>query len=171
MKNLLSATALALLLAAGSAFAAEDGNQPDGNQPNASSPNMAQPNAPSPNAALPAQQAPTVRSTETIPPNRAIPISEYYKQSVYDTRDSKIGDIRDLLLDESGKVNSVIIGVGGFLGIGEKNVAVPFSSLKVAEKNGSRYLVLQTTKEALETAPGYTHDDSKKVWVPATRQG
>jgi sporulation protein YlmC with PRC-barrel domain len=168
MKNLLSATALALLLTAGSALAAEDGNQS-----NAASPNMPQPNAASPNAALPSQQTPMARSSEAVKalPNGAIPISEYYKQSVYDTRDSKIGDIRDLLLDESGKINSVIIGVGGFLGLGEKNVAIPFSSLKVAEKNGSRYLVLQTTKEALQSAPGYSYDESKKVWVPATRQG
>jgi len=55
--------------------------------------------------------------------------------------------------------------------MGEKNVAVPFSSLKVAEKNGDRYLVMETTKEALETAPDYTFDESRKVWVPATRQG
>jgi len=104
-------------------------------------------------------------------PSGGVPISDYYKQSVYDTRDNKIGDVKDLLLDESGKINAVIIGVGGFLGMGEKNVAVPFSSLKVAEKNGDRYLVMETTKEALETAPDYTFDESRKVWVPATRQG
>ena len=44
----------------------------------------------------------------------------------------------------------MIIGVGGFLGVGEKNVAVAFPSLKLAEKDGKRYLVLNTTKEALE---------------------
>jgi len=76
-----------------------------------------------------------------------------------------------LLLDNDGKINAAIIGVGGFLGVGEKNVAVPFSSLKVAEKNGSRYLVLETTKEALQTAPGYAYDSGKKVWLPATKQG
>jgi putative membrane protein len=101
----------------------------------------------------------------------ALPLSEYYEQSVYDTRENKIGDVKDLLLDKNGKVEAVIIGVGGFLGMGEKNVAVPFSSLKVAEKNGSRYLVIETTKEALQAAPGYVYDSGKKVWLPATKEG
>ena len=163
MKHVLSTTALALLLATGSAFATEDVNQPN------AAPNAAQPSA---NETL-RQQTAKSHSIEMIGtlPNEALPISDYYKQSVYDTRESKIGDVKDLLLDQSGKINSVIIGVGGFLGMGEKNIAVPFSSLKVAEKNGDRYLVMETTKQALETAPGYSFDQSKKVWVPSARQG
>jgi sporulation protein YlmC with PRC-barrel domain len=154
MKHLLSCTALALLLATGSAFAAD---------------NAAQPNQ----AATPSGQMATARSTEMIGtlPGDALPISDYYNQTVYDNRDNKIGDVNDLLLDKSGKINAVIVGVGGFLGVGEKNVAVPFSSLNVAEKNGSRYLVLETTKEALQNAPSYIYDSGKKVWLPATKQG
>jgi putative membrane protein len=57
------------------------------------------------------------------------------------------------------------------LGMGEKNVAISFSSLKVAEKNGNRYLVVETTKEALQAAPGYVYDSGKKVWVPGPKQG
>jgi sporulation protein YlmC with PRC-barrel domain len=163
MRHLLSTTALALLLATGSAFAAEDVDHPN-----------TQPSVAPPPASETVPQATTkTRSSEMIGtlPSGGVPISDYYKQSVYDTRDNKIGDVKDLLLDESGKINAVIIGVGGFLGMGEKNVAVPFSSLKVAEKNGDRYLVMETTKEALQTAPGYTFDETKKVWVPAMRQG
>ena len=70
-------------------------------------------------------------------------------------------------VDKEGRVSAVIVGVGGFLGIGEKDVAVPFSALKVAEKNGDHYLVMNTSKEALEKAPGYTYDRTKGVWVPA----
>ena len=121
----------------------------------------------------PSDKVSKARSTEMIGtlPGGALPISEYYKQSVYDTRESKIGDVNDILLDKNGKIEAVIIGVGGLLGIGEKNVAIPFSSLKVAEKNGSRYLVVETTKEALQAAPGYVYDSGKKVWVPAPKQG
>jgi sporulation protein YlmC with PRC-barrel domain len=107
----------------------------------------------------------------TTLPGEALPISDYYNQNVYDSRDNKIGEVNDLLLDTGGKVNAVIVGVGGFLGVGEKNVAVPFQALKVAEKDGKRYLVLDTTKEALQTAPGYSYDHSKNVWLPATKQG
>ena len=154
MKHLLSCTALAFLLATGSALAADDAAHPNP-------------------AATPSGQMGTARSTEMIGslPGEALPVTDYYNQTVYDNRDNKIGDVNDLLLDKSGKINAVIVGVGGFLGVGEKNVAVPFSSLKVADKNGSRYLVLETTKEALQTAPGYIYDSGKKVWLPATKQG
>jgi sporulation protein YlmC with PRC-barrel domain len=103
-------------------------------------------------------------------PSGVLPISDYYNQSVYDAKDNKIGDINDLLLDKEGKVGAVILGVGGFLGAGEKNVAVPFNALKLTEKNGKRYLVMDTTKEALNSAPGYTFDRTKKEWLPA-KQG
>jgi sporulation protein YlmC with PRC-barrel domain len=103
-------------------------------------------------------------------PSGALPISDYYNQSVYDNQDNKIGDVNDLLVDKDGKIGAAIVGVGGFLGAGEKNVAVPFNALKLTEKNGKRYLVMDTTKEALNSAPGYTFDRSTKQWVPA-KQG
>src|SRR3954464_13172968 len=49
---------------------------------------------------------------------------------VYNKNDEKIGDIKDLLVDNSGKVQAVVIGVGGFLGMGEHNVALPFEQIK-----------------------------------------
>jgi sporulation protein YlmC with PRC-barrel domain len=154
MKRLISCTTLALLLATGSALAADTAVQTD-------------------KTMTPAEQMAPARTPDMLGtlPNGALPISDYYNQTVYDNRDNKIGDVNDLLLDRDSKINAVIIGVGGFLGVGEKNVAVPFSSLKVAEKNGSRYLVLETTKEALQTAPGYVYDSGKKVWLPAPKQG
>ena len=105
----------------------------------------------------------------TSVPGDALPISEYYKEDVYDAKDAKIGDVEDVLLDKNGKVDAVILGVGGFLGIGEKDVAVPFNAIRVTEKNGKRYLVVDTTKEALQSAPSYTYDRTKGVWVPATK--
>lgn len=47
----------------------------------------------------------------------------------------KVGDIEELLLDGSGKVSAVVIGVGGFLGMGEHQVAVPFGQLKFVERD------------------------------------
>jgi len=105
----------------------------------------------------------------TSVPGDALPVSEYYKEDVYDAHDSKIGDIRDVLLEKSGQVVAVILGVGGFLGIGEKDVAVPFNAIRVTEKDGKRYLVMDTTKEALQSAKGYTYDRNKGAWVPATK--
>ena len=108
--------------------------------------------------------------TLTSLPSGALPISDYYNQSVYDPQDNKIGDIKDLLADKDGKIDAAIVGVGGFLGAGEKNVAVPFNALKLTDKNGKRYLVMNTTKEALKSAPGYTFDRTASQWVPA-KQG
>jgi sporulation protein YlmC with PRC-barrel domain len=106
----------------------------------------------------------------TSVPNDAMTISTYYNEDVYDNQENKIGDVNDILLDANGRVSAVIVGVGGFLGVGEKDVAVPFNALKVAEKNGDRYLVMNTSKEALQSAPGYTFDKTKGVWTPATKQ-
>jgi sporulation protein YlmC with PRC-barrel domain len=103
-------------------------------------------------------------------PSNAAPISTYYDEDVYDNQENKIGEVNDILLDADGKIAAVIVGVGGFLGVGEKDVAVPFNALKVTEKDNDRYLVMNTTKEALESAPGYVFDREKSVWVPATKQ-
>jgi sporulation protein YlmC with PRC-barrel domain len=50
--------------------------------------------------------------------------------NVYNNNNETIGEIKELLLDNSGKVQAVVIGVGGFLGMGERDVAVPFDQLK-----------------------------------------
>jgi sporulation protein YlmC with PRC-barrel domain len=113
----------------------------------------------------PVSAAEQAAQLQTSVPADALTISNYYKQNVYDNQNNKIGDVKDMLLDKEGRVATVIVGVGGMLGVGEKDVAVPFSALKIAEKNGDRYLVMSTTKEALEKAPGYTYDRTKGIWV------
>jgi sporulation protein YlmC with PRC-barrel domain len=104
-------------------------------------------------------------------PSNGITVSEYYKQDVYDAHDNKIGDVNDVLLDKNGQVTAVILGVGGFLGMGEKDVAVPFNAIRLTEKDSKRYLTMDTTKEALQAATGYTYDRTKAQWVPAAKQG
>jgi sporulation protein YlmC with PRC-barrel domain len=81
--------------------------------------------------------------------------SDIYKASVYDPSNNKIGSIEDLVLDTSGQVQTAVIGVGGFLGIGQKDVAVPFRDLKVASRSGKEELTLDRTKEQLKDAPAY----------------
>ncbi|MGY2992219.1 PRC-barrel domain-containing protein [Mesorhizobium sp. URHB0026] len=75
----------------------------------------------------------------------------------------KIGDVNDIVLTKEGKAQSLIIGVGGFLGMGEKNVAYDFAKAKWAQKNGDRWLVAQTTKEELQAQP----DFDRKAYDPA----
>ena len=78
--------------------------------------------------------------------------------------DENLGDINDLLIDRSGNVAAVVIGVGGFLGIGEKDVAVPFQSVEVTRADGKDRLVLRKTKDELKNAPTFTEADK----APAT---
>ena len=77
-----------------------------------------------------------------------------------------IGSVNDIVLTREGKAESLVIGVGGFLGLGAKNVAYDFSKAQWAEKNGDRWLVAQTTKEELQAQP----DFNRKAYdpVPAT---
>ncbi|PTE08857.1 PRC-barrel domain-containing protein [Mesorhizobium helmanticense] len=74
-----------------------------------------------------------------------------------------IGDVNDIVLTKDGKAESLVIGVGGFLGIGEKSVAYPFDKAAWAQKNGDRWLVAQTTKEELTAQP----DFNRKAYDPA----
>src|SRR6478609_6969685 len=51
---------------------------------------------------------------------------------VVSSNNESIGDINDVIVDRNGQVMAAVVGVGGFLGIGEKNVAVPYDSLEFA---------------------------------------
>lgn len=66
-----------------------------------------------------------------------------------------VGDVNDVVIDADGKVSALVVGVGGFLGIGEKNVAVDFAKASWAEKDGDRWLVIDTTKEALQAQAAF----------------
>lgn len=95
-------------------------------------------------------------------------ITNYYKQSVYDPSNNKIGSIDDVLVSDGGQITAFIVGVGGFLGAGEKDVAVSFNSVHASMKDGSWYLTMNATKDALKSAPGLSYDKTKTSWVPAS---
>jgi sporulation protein YlmC with PRC-barrel domain len=100
-------------------------------------------------------------------PASAMTITHWYKQSVYDPSDAKIGEIMDVLADRDGKIVGMIVGVGGFLGVGEKDVAVPFNAVQFKTKDNNKwYPVMNTTKDALKNAPGYKYDRTAMTWVP-----
>jgi sporulation protein YlmC with PRC-barrel domain len=93
-------------------------------------------------------------------------VTDWYKQDVYDRSEHSIGKIDDVLVSDGGQVRALMIGVGGFLGAGEKDVAVPFTAVKLTTKNNKQYLIMDTTKDALKAAPGFKYDSNKTVWVP-----
>lgn len=66
----------------------------------------------------------------TVPPTGAWRASDLEGKDVYDTAGENIGSISDVLLSENGEVMAVLVGVGGFLGIGQKDVAVSMDALE-----------------------------------------
>ena len=98
-------------------------------------------------------------------PSDSLTVTDWYKQNVYDAHNNKIGQVMDVLVSPDGRISSLIVGVGGFLGAGEKDVAVSFDAVKKVEKNGSIQLTMDTTKNALKNAPGFKYDKDKTGWV------
>ena len=82
-------------------------------------------------------------------------IANYVGKPIVNASGEKIGDVTDMLFDRGGKITTVVIGVGGFLGLGAKQVALPFEAVTYTEQNGERQIMVPLTKEALQAAPDY----------------
>jgi sporulation protein YlmC with PRC-barrel domain len=96
----------------------------------------------------------------------SVTVTDYYKQNVYDPADKKIGEIKDVLITSDGKIAAFIVEVGGFIGAGAKDVAVPFTDVKGTKKNDKWYLTMNADKDELKNAPGLTYDRNSTRWVP-----
>ncbi|MDS1136612.1 PRC-barrel domain-containing protein [Nitratireductor indicus] len=128
IRNLLATTAIATLVATGAV--AQTSTPPTTGAP----------------AAAPVEQPMTVRAEGHL-------ASELIGKSVYNgTGDDaqNIGKVTDLVLDDAGDVKAIVVGVGGFLGIGQKEVALEYDLAEWAEKDGDRWLVIETTADALK---------------------
>jgi sporulation protein YlmC with PRC-barrel domain len=80
--------------------------------------------------------------------------------NVYGPADEKIGDINEVLIDNNGAVHGVVIGIGGFLGVGEKDIAVPFKSLNIKRAQNSDKIdriSVRYTKDQLKQAPAFKY--------------
>ncbi len=76
---------------------------------------------------------------------------------VYNQKNENLGDIKEIMLDmRSGKVSYAVLSYGGFLGLGEKLFAVPWSALKLDTQH--KRFVLNMEKNSLKDAPGFDKD-------------
>lgn len=103
-------------------------------------------------------------SSETVVPKSAVASSlagsisakDLINKSIKNAANESVGDINDVLIGSDGRVAAVIVGVGGFLGMGEKDVALPFDQLVLAKAaDGDLAVSTSMTKEALQSAPEY----------------
>jgi len=98
----------------------------------------------------------TIASTDALA-SRVINAKVY---SGPDADAAEIGYVKDLVLGASGQISAVVLGVGGFLGAGEKNVAVAYSQVQWAlASDGSLRGVLNSSKDALAAAPDFKFPD------------
>ncbi len=82
--------------------------------------------------------------------------------SVYGPDNASIGEISDVLIAGDGKIKAVVVGVGGFLGVGEKDVALPFHSLDIRRKPDSSSIdkiKVSYSKDQLKNAPAFAFND------------
>jgi len=86
----------------------------------------------------------------------AVLASQFMGQTVYSTGNESVGEINDIVMNKELANVVAIIGVGGFLGIGEKDVAIPIDELTaVKDENNNLRLTIAATKEQLEAAPAF----------------
>lgn len=129
IRNLLATTAIATLIATGAA--------------------VAQTTAPAPAADAPMEAAPQPQVKHA----EGHLASNLIGETVYNGSGEgaeNIGEVKDLVLDSEGNIQAIVVGVGGFLGIGEKQVALQYDLVEWTEMDGEEYIVVETTREALE---------------------
>lgn len=100
-------------------------------------------------------RSPAAQESSTQTMNDQISASALLDESVVNANNESIGDINDVMLDRNGKVAAVIVGVGGFLGMGEKDVALNFDQLKFTNSGNDLVVTSDATKESLQAAPSY----------------
>ena len=106
----------------------------------------------------------------TLAPGRLGPMllsaSTISGDDVYNRQGEKLGSIKDLMMDiHSGRVSYAVLSFGGFLSLGEKLFAVPWSALAVDTEN--KRLLLDTNEERLKEAPGFDKDNWPNMADPS----
>jgi sporulation protein YlmC with PRC-barrel domain len=114
------------------------------------------PMAPSMAPATPAPAAKPVEGQIPAQDMNTVLATDLLKATVYSPDNTKIGSVSDIILKRDGSgVDGVVVGVGGFLGLGEKWVAVKLDKIRMSDDNGSLKFVLSATKDDLNAAPAF----------------
>jgi sporulation protein YlmC with PRC-barrel domain len=92
--------------------------------------------------------------------------SDIIGKKAYGPNGETVGNVNDLLIDSSGRVQAAVVDVGGFLGMGQHTVALDWTQLKIAPS--SDRVTIGMTKEQLKSAPEYKK--SAQANAPANNQ-
>ncbi|MEQ1520260.1 MAG: PRC-barrel domain-containing protein [Aestuariivirga sp.] len=104
--------------------------------------------------AAPASDSATTTVGNAEVPANAVLASQFMGQAVYTSANENIGEINDLIMNKELDNIVAVVGVGGFLGIGEKDVAIPIGDIKVVkDTDNTLRLTISASKEQLEALP------------------
>jgi sporulation protein YlmC with PRC-barrel domain len=97
----------------------------------------------------------TIRMTfYTVQPTD-MPVSNLLELDVYNLQNEDIGEIEDVIVDNGKTIKAIVISVGGFLGIGERHVAVDPASVVITRQGNDLRAVVNTTRDDLKNAPEF----------------
>lgn len=104
-----------------------------------------------------------VEGTIMMQDQDSILTSDLIDATIYNAAGEEVGEIDDAIVSLGGMVEGVVIGVGGFLGIGEKRVAVEMQQFSIqTDEDGKPQLIINTTREALEAAPDFVTAEDQR---------
>jgi sporulation protein YlmC with PRC-barrel domain len=83
------------------------------------------------------------------------PIAVYYNQDIYNKAGEKIGSVKDLMIGPDGRIHAAVLSVGRFLGIGERDIAVPLSAIEIDRRPDGSRVTIDVVKDTLQTAPAF----------------
>lgn len=127
------------------------------------------PSAKSPPATTSESVSKSTTSTTSMAQGDVWRASKLIGLNVYNDKNEKLGDINELLVDKSGKIDGVVIGVGGFLGMGEHDIKVDMSKLKFVDQPVKTSSTNTTTTTGAGTAPARsttTTTSNNHKWYP-----
>jgi len=111
-----------------------------------------------PRSTMPAATSSTMTMTDQVRASKII------DTNVKNNNGDTIGELEDLVISTGDhRMMQAILSVGGFLGIGERHVAVPYNDLKVTPVSNSNEIFYQATKDQLEGMPKFSYDKSEKM--------
>lgn len=154
MKTLLSASALALLIATPAAA-----QQMDRNAPAAAKPATTDTSRPAATETRSDVRTDTKAQADTkaqvVQPPGTIDADKLIGRNIKNPDGDTIGEVSSVLIGRDGKIEAVIVGVGGFLGIGERKVAIDWDDLQV--RDNGQTVVASMTKDQLKALPEFRY--------------
>jgi sporulation protein YlmC with PRC-barrel domain len=98
----------------------------------------------------------TVTTTQIPSDFRAMRVDQLVGKSVYNSAGERVGEIDEVVVNRNSRATAAVVGVGGFLGVGEKKVVVPFDNMRM---QGDRIVAPNLTKDGVSTMQGYQGDN------------